>query len=335
MVDVALIPGDGIGREIMPGVAAAISSISDINFVTFDISSERYIKTGIIIKDDELEELKNYRAILFGAIGDPRVRPGIMEQGVILRLRRELELYMNIRPVRSFDDKIKITILRENTQDFYTDISGIIPGKRSFNVNGTRIEIDGSSCDEVYYTMGMLSYRYLKKFFNKAFSICDSTVTVTDKANAVKMYNLWRSTAMEAAIEKNINISFEYADALAYNMILNPKKYRYIIAPNLYGDIISDMGAALVGGLGYAPSANIGDKNALFEPVHGSAPDIAGRDMANPAASIMAGSMLLEYLGYRDESRIINDMVRNLYINGVFNSERTSKIIERFMTITK
>ncbi len=320
MVDIAVIPGDGIGREIVPEVCSMLKNInSSLNFYYYNISSERYKKTGKTVTDSEITELKDYKSILFGAIGSPDIKPGIMERNVILRLRKELGLYLNIRPAKSFNkiskNNIDITIFRENMEDFYTEISGNINESRKFenmnNIYDYSIHITGNSSDNIYYNLGILSEKNLKRFFKKTFSLIKgSNTTVTDKANAVDMYNFWR----EMAVKENKNIKFEYADALAYNLILNPGKYENIIAPNLYGDILSDMVSALTGGLGYSPSGNIGDKTSMFEPVHGSAPDIAGKNIANPIASILSASMMLDYIGFNTESGIINNS-----INAIFN----------------
>ncbi len=331
MVDIAVIPGDGIGREIIPQVCNMLSSIDpSINFTYYNISSERYINEGITIKDDEIDELKSYNSIFFGAIGDFRAKPGIMEEGVILRIRKELDLYMNIRPAISFNNitgnNINITILRENKEDFYSGISGSLNEHKAFKQSGNlynfNIDINSESDDVINYTMGFLSRKNLKRFFNMAYKIANSeNVTITDKANAVQMYSLWRKIAIEEAEAVNKKINFEYADSLAYNMINNPLKYRYIIAPNLYGDILSDMSSAMAGGLGYAPSGNIGDSYSMFEPVHGSAPDIAGKNIANPTASILSCTMMLKHLKQSETASIIEKSVENVIENGIIPME--------------
>ncbi len=319
MVDIAVIPGDGIGKEIMPEVCNMLKNIdSSLNFYYYDISSERYKRTGKTVTDNEITELKGYKSILFGAIGSPDIKPGIMERNVILKLRRELDLYMNIRPAKSFNkiskNNINITIFRENMEDFYTEISGKVNENREFkkinSIYNYNIKIDGKSSDNIYYNLGILTEKNIKRFFKKAFSLIkNNNITVTDKANAIEMYNFWRKIAVEMAIKENKNIKFEYADALAYNLIIDPGKYESIIAPNLYGDILSDMLSGITGGLGYSPSGNIGDSTSMFEPVHGSAPDIAGKNIANPVASILSASMMLDYIGLNREANIINTSI--------------------------
>jgi isocitrate/isopropylmalate dehydrogenase len=331
MVDIAVIPGDGIGKEIIPGVCEMLSEIEpSINFNYFDISSERYLNKGITITDREISDLKGYKSIFFGAIGDFRVKPGIMEQGVILRLRRELDLYMNIRPARSFNkisgNNINIVILRENMEDFYSNISGSFNENKNFKKNNNlynfNMDINSKSNNRIYYTLGFLSENNLNRFFSMAYNIAKSdNITVTDKANAVSMYSIWREMADAHAREMNVKIAFEYADSLAYNMIKNPLKYRYIIAPNLYGDILSDMASAMAGGLGYAPSGNIGDYNSMFEPVHGSAPDIAGKNIANPVASILSASMMLDHLNMKGQAKIIENALESVINNGIIPVE--------------
>lgn len=331
MVDIAVIPGDGIGKEIIPQVCNMLSSIDpSINFTYYNISSERYINEDITIKDGEIDELKSYNSIYFGAIGDFRVKPGIMEQGVILKLRKDLDLYMNIRPAISFSkitgNNINMTILRENTEDFYSDISGSFNEHKTFSKNGNlynyNVDINAKSDDTIYYTMGFLSKKNLKRFFKMAYKmVSTSTATITDKANAVQMYSLWREIAIEEAKITDKKISFEYADSLAYNMINDPVKYKYIIAPNLYGDILSDMSSAMTGGLGYAPSGNVGDKYSMFEPVHGSAPDIAGKNIANPIASILSSIMMLKHIKQTETAGIIEKSLENVIHNGIIPIE--------------
>jgi isocitrate/isopropylmalate dehydrogenase len=350
MVDIAVIPGDGIGNEIIPQVCRMMYSVDQsLNFVYYDISSERYINRGITVTDNEIGELKSYRSILFGAIGDFRIKPGIMERNVILKLRKELDLYMNIRPAISFKkitgNEINITILRENTEDFYSGISGVFPGKQTFErskgMANYNIDISGASDNAVYYTMGILSEKNLNRFFNRAYEIATSgNITVTDKANAVEMYSIWRDIAYRQADLFGKKVKFEYADSLAYNIIKNPLKYEYIIAPNLYGDIISDMTSSLAGGLGYAPSGNIGDKNSMFEPVHGSAPDIAGHNIANPVASILSSIMMLNHIGMNETASVIEKSLKNIINSGIIpiesgGSYTTSRFIDEVTETSK
>ena len=346
MVDIAVIPGDGIGKEIIPQVCEMLYSVDQsLNFVYYDISSQRYINNGITVTDKEINDLKGYKSIFFGAVGDFRVKPGIMEQGVILKLRKELDLYMNIRPAISFrkitGNEINITIFRENMEDFYSGISGTFTGAKKFekrdDIYNYNIDISGTSDNTIYYTLGMLSEKNLNRFFKKAYEVAGSDViTVTDKANAIEMYSLWREIAGKQSRISKKKINFEYADSLAYNIIKNPLKYRYIIAPNLYGDIISDMTSSLSGGLGYAPSGNIGDKNSMFEPVHGSAPDIAGQNIANPVASILSSIMMLKHIKLNTTATIVERTLKNIINNGIIpiesgGSYTTSGFIDQIM----
>ncbi len=332
MVDIAVIPGDGIGKEIIPGVCNIIKNINDdVNFFYYDISSERYLKNNVTITDNEISELKNYKAILFGAIGDFRVKPGIMEQNVILRLRKDLDMYLNIRPVSSLPriskyNNVDLTIYRENKEDFYSLIDGELNKNETFTRKDSmcdyEINISGNSNDETHYNVGILTRKNITRFFKTVFDmINEGKAVITDKANAISMYSFWREIAMNESKNHEINTSFEYADSLAYNLILDPKKYTNIIAPNLYGDILSDMTSALVGSLGYAPSANIGDKTAMFEPVHGSAPDIANKNIANPVASILSGAMMLDYLDYKEDSKLIRNSLFKMLRNDIIPIE--------------
>ncbi|MEM0140253.1 MAG: isocitrate/isopropylmalate family dehydrogenase [Ferroplasma sp.] len=336
MVDIAVIPGDGIGKEIIPQVCKLLLKINpSINFYYYDISSDRYLQKGITITDNEIDELKSYTSIFFGALGDFRVKPGIMEQGVILKLRKDLDLYMNIRPAISYEkitgNKIDITIYRENKEDFYTDIGGEFNSHKIFAKNDSiynyKLDISGKADDEIYYSTGFLSRKNITRFFKKTYSMVGSgNATVTDKANAINMYSLWRDIAKREAEASGTGIKFEYADSLAYNMIRNPDNYKSIIAPNLYGDILSDMASALAGGLGYAPSGNIGDKISMFEPVHGSAPGIAGMNIANPVASILSAAMMLRHIKMEHNAEELEKAVANVINNNGIPVESGGKL---------
>lgn len=246
--------------------------LENVDFQEFGISSQRYLESGTVMKEEEVEEIRKKDAVLFGAIGDPRVRPGIMERGVILNLRATLDLFANVRPVRSFVTGRELVVFRENTQEFYVGIGG---GDRSgierplglYGCEGTigvRLSVRGGN---MAFDIGIMSEAHLRRFFSRL-SIYRGgrKITVTDKANAVpNMYSLWRSVAAEVLQRDGFEFTFQYADSVAYDMARNPEKYEVIVAPNLYGgDILSDLAAGLFHGLGFAPSANIGDRSQAF-----------------------------------------------------------------------
>ncbi|WP_075056355.1 hypothetical protein [Thermogymnomonas acidicola] len=253
---------------------------------------------------------------------------------MILNLRATLDLFANVRPVRSFVTGRELVVFRENTQEFYVGIGG---GDRSgierplglYGCEGTigvRLSVRGGN---MAFDIGIMSEAHLRRFFSRL-SIYRGgrKITVTDKANAVpNMYSLWRSVAAEVLQRDGFEFTFQYADSVAYDMARNPEKYEVIVAPNLYGgDILSDLAAGLFHGLGFAPSANIGDRRpGLFEPVHGSAPDIAGKDIANPFATILAASMLLEYNGHPGLSKAINDCVAECYRSRILTPDAGGK----------
>lgn len=278
-----------------------------------------------------MDEIERMDAIFFGAIGDPRVRPGIMERGVILRLRNELNLFLNIRPAKSLPFskfKMDTAIFRENTEEFYMGFGGKLESQgtrfdyRSDAWSGG-IEVSGQSDDELFFNLGIMSRKNVTRYFRKVLSFSEWTsrgnVTVVDKANAVSgLYEVWREAAKKEFSGSGIEPRFMYGDALAYDLVLNPSKFSLIAAPNLYGDILSDLSAGMIGGLGFAPSGNYGsEKIALFEPVHGSAPDIAGKGIANPVSAVLSGAMMLQHLGMRKESNELRNAVDAAISGGI------------------
>lgn len=322
---------------MIPAATECIDHITggSIEYVKYGASSERYIRESTLITENEMEELRKMDAILFGAIGDPRVKPGIMERGVILRLRRELGLFLNLRPARSlpfskFD--MNIAIARENTEEFYMGFGGKIDeGGSKFlhrsNAWSGELEVSGSSDDDLYFNLGVMSRKNLERFFRKALSFKQANegkgVTVVDKANAVTgLYEIWREVAGEELAKAGIKPHFMYGDAVAYDLVMDPSKFGLIMASNLYGDILSDLCAGMIGGLGFAPSGSYGlGKVALFEPVHGSAPDIAGRGIANPIGAILSGAMMLDHLGMKEKGQALEEAVGLAVQDGVMTHD--------------
>lgn len=353
-------PGDGIGPEVIREAVkvgeAVLESIGiKVFFEEFPNGAEHYLKTGETLSEETLRKLKGFDAIFFGAVGDPRIKPGILEKGILLKLRSSLDLYVNLRPVkllkgvesplRGFGPgDIDFVVIRENTEDFYVDMGGRVDASCSktfeFTVNtggarGSKYRIEVSSSSGEAFQIGVISRRGAERIIKFSFEYAAKRgirhITFVDKANVLtEAYGLWREIVEKIGEEyKNtVESEFMYVDAAALHMVLNPKRFKVIVAPNMFGDILTDLGAAIQGGLGFAPSGNINPEGtSMFEPVHGSAPDKAGKNIANPIASILTFSLMLEHLWnrYGDEhlleaSRIIENAVENVLAGGKFKT---------------
>jgi 3-isopropylmalate dehydrogenase len=304
MPRVALIPGDGIGVEVVREARLLLEALNaserlDLELIDWDLGAERYLREGVTITDEELASLAEYDAVLLGALGDPRVPGNEHAKDILLGMRFKLDLYVNYRPcvllspelspLKNVDGPLRLEIFRENTEGAYTGMGG------SFKT-GTP--------DEIAIEEDVNTWKGVERIVRAAFDFADtrgrSRVTLVDKANAQRHAGgLWRRVFAEVgarypAIEQDAM----YVDAMAMDLIRRPQRYQVIVASNLFGDIVSDVAAEVTGGLGLAPSANIHPgRNALFEPVHGSAPDIAGRGTANPIGAIRCVSLMLDHFG--------------------------------------
>lgn len=314
-----MIPGDGIGTEVIRQAVKVLGCVAeearlDLELVEWNLGADRYLETGVAITEEEKARLETeYDAILLGALGDPRVPDHAHAREILLGLRFRLDLYVNLRPVRLWDaafsplknvapEDVDIVIFRENTEGVYVGLGG------TFKM-GTPDEV--AIEEDVNTRKGV--ERIVRAAFEYARSAGRRRVTLADKANAMRYAGgLWRRVFAEVGSEyPDIEREAMYVDALALDMVLRPSRYDVIVASNLFGDILSDLAAALVGGLGLAPSANLHPgKPGLFEPVHGSAPDIAGKDRANPLAAILTGALMLEQLGFPREAGRIEAAVR-------------------------
>jgi 3-isopropylmalate dehydrogenase len=317
MKRIALIPGDGIGVEVTREAAKLLSHLREsgvpLGITEFDFGAERYLRTGNAITEEEMARLESeFDAIFLGAIGDPRIPDNVHARAILLGLRFRLDLYINLRPVRLHDERltpikgarpgeIDIVIFRENTEGVYVGMGGHLR-------KGTEQEV--AIEEDINTHMGVT--RIIRAAFEYARERGRRRVTLTDKANAMPHAgSLWRRVFGDVAREySEIEREAVYADALALDMVRRPSRYDVIVAPNLFGDLLSDLAAALVGGLGVAPSANLNPgKPGLFEPVHGSAPDIAGKNVANPLAAILTVALMMERLGRPDVGKRIESAV--------------------------
>jgi 3-isopropylmalate dehydrogenase len=349
-----MIPGDGIGKEVIDvgiEVLDAISEISSFDYdgELFDIGSDRYLRTGELLTDEDIADLRKKDAIYFGAIGDPRIKPGILEQGILLKMRAVFDQYINLRPVTSWfplvplkrEVPFDIHFLRENTEDFYMGAGGTFSGsrkdaqvkvKREMYDLEIKLRTRSSNNDDFAFEIGLLSRKGITRFADYAFRYAiargQNKVTLVDKANVcTHIYGMQRAIFEERSKEYGIGLEYMYVDAMAMAMIVRPETFGTVAVPNLFGDILTDLGSQLQGGLGVGGSGNINPNGvSMFEPIHGSAPDIAGQKKANPIAAILTAKMLLENQGYQKEGEIIRKAVRQCLDNGQMTPDLGGKL---------
>jgi 3-isopropylmalate dehydrogenase len=306
MPRIAVIPGDGIGVDVTRQATKVLRRLAERSSLTlditeFDFGAERYIKTGSAITEKEFEVLARFDAIFLGAMGDPRVADSAHARAILLGLRFRFDLYVNLRPVKLLDarlsplrnvrpEDVDLIVVRENTEGVYLGLGGTF--KRG-------------TADEIAIEEDLNTRKGVERITRAAFELARRgkrrKVTLTDKANAMQHAgSLWRRVFAEVSKEyPDIAREAVYIDALALDLVRRPAHYDVILAPNLFGDILSDLAAALAGGLGLAPSANLHPgRPGLFEPVHGSAPDLVGTGKANPVAAILTSALMLRELGH-------------------------------------
>ncbi len=319
MKRIAVIPGDGIGPEVVREAVRVIRHLEqtrglEVELVDFDWGAEKFLRDGVTLPDGALEMLSSeFHAILAGAFGDPRVPTNKHAEDILLGMRRGLDLYINLRPVRLLHERltplinrktneIDFVVFRENTEGAYCAAGGFLK-------HGTAEEI--ALQDEINTRRGV--ERIIIAAFEYARANNRKRVTMADKSNVQRFGgDLWQRVFKEVATGyPEITANHQYVDAMAMHMVLDPSQYEVIVTNNLFGDILTDVGAAIQGGLGLAASGNIHPgKVSLFEPVHGSAPPLAGKGIANPIGSILTLAMMLEYLGFQKLSDEVEDAVR-------------------------
>lgn len=317
---IAVIPGDGTGGEVVREGLKVLDVVSEkydfkLDRETYDFGGERYLRTGEVISTAAIDELRGFRAIFLGAVGHPDVKPGILEKGLLLRLRFDLEQYINLRPVKLFPgvacplkdkgpEDIDFVVVRENNEGLYV-------GEGEFQNKGTQ--------DEVAIQISRNSRRGVERCLRYAFEYTKkrnkkNTLTLCGKTNVLTYaFDLWERAFHEIGQKDYPGIKRDYAhvDATCMWMVKNPEWFDVIVTDNMFGDIITDLGAMIQGGMGIAAGGNLNPEGvSMFEPIGGSAPKYTGQGVINPLAAICAGQMLLEHLGEDEAARDIEDSVK-------------------------
>ena len=319
MPEIAVIPGDGIGPEVIDEGLKMLGVLDErhglgLRFTRLDYGAQRYLDTGLTITPEEMASLgRDYRAIYLGALGDPRVPSNVHAKDILLGMRFQLDLYINLRPVKLLDarycplkdrgpEDLRFTVFRENTEGLYTGVGG---------------QFKRGTPDEVAIEAEINTRKGVERIVRAAFDFARERglgrVCMSDKSNAMKHgHDLWQRVFREIGAEyPEIEARHLFIDVLAMELVRAPQSFDVIVTNNLFGDIVTDLGAQLQGGIGLAASGNIHPgRIAMFEPVHGSAPDIAGRGVANPLAALLSAGMMLAWLGYPELERRVEDAVR-------------------------
>jgi 3-isopropylmalate dehydrogenase len=329
--NIGVIPGDGIGPEVIREALRVLEAVSEktgfkLELVHYPYSGEHYLKTQELVSEKVIDEWRQLDAVLLGAIGHPDVEPGLVERNVILGLRFGLDLYINLRPVKLYaehlcpikdkkPEDVDMVVVRENTEGLYSQIGGILK-------KGTP--------DEVALVNGVYTWKGAERAVRYAFEIAAKRakargkrgrkpcVTLVDKSNAIRPLDLWVRALEHVAMDfPQIETDHAYIDAACMWMIKNPEWFDVVVTPNLFGDIITDVGAMIQGGMGIAASGNINPgKTSMFEPIHGSAPKHAGKNRACPLGAVMAVAMMLDYLGEAAAAEEIEKIVGQLLTDG-------------------
>jgi tartrate dehydrogenase/decarboxylase / D-malate dehydrogenase len=313
---IALVPGDGIGTEVIPAATAVLDAVGrrhgiEFTYDPFDWSCARYRDEGAMMPADGLEKVRHHDAVLLGAVGAPGVPDHVSLWGLLIPFRRGFGQYVNLRPIRVFDgvtspvrtaDGVDLVVVRENSEGEYGELGG---------------RANRETPEELAVQEALFTRRGITRIADYALDLAESrrcTVTSATKSNGiVHSMPFWDEVvAQRAADHPDVELRSMHIDALAADLVLRPSRHDVIVASNLFGDILSDLTAAVAGSIGMAPSANLDPTRtfpSLFEPVHGSAPDIAGRGIANPVGAIWTAAMMLDHLGHPDASGEVVDAI--------------------------
>lgn len=324
--DIGVVPGDGTGAEVTAEAVKALNALSEtggpkFNFNDYDIGGERYLSKGELLPESVLSELRDVDAILLGAIGHPDVKPGILEKEILLKMRFELDLYINLRPVILFPgaytplkdknpEDVDFVVVRENSEGLYT-------GGGGFLKKGT--------LDEVAIQESINTRKGVERCIRYAFEYCrkrnkGKKLTLCGKTNVLTYaFDLWERVFNECAVEyPDIELDYAHVDATCMWMVKNPEFFDVIVTDNMFGDIITDLGAMIQGGMGIAAGGNINPGNiAMFEPIGGSAPKYTGMNVINPLAAIGAAQMMLEYLEEETASKNLLEAIKKVVKNDI------------------
>ncbi len=316
--NIAVIPGDGTGPEVIADGIKVLNAVSGkagfkLNLTYFDLGGDRYLKTGEALPDNAVDELRKFDSIYLGAIGHPDVKPGILEKGILLRLRFELDQYINLRPVKLYPgidcplkdkgpEHIDFVVVRENTEGLYAGAGGVLK-------KGTP--------DEVAVQESINTRKGVERCIRYAFECCRkrnkmNKLTLCGKTNVLTFaFDLWERTFYEVAKEyPDIKADYAHVDAITMWFVKNPEWFDVIVTDNMFGDIITDLGAMIQGGMGIAAGGNINPQGvSMFEPIGGSAPKYKGQNIINPLAAICAGGMMLEHLGEETSGKAVEQAV--------------------------
>jgi 3-isopropylmalate dehydrogenase len=328
-INLAVIPGDGIGPEVIKVALSALNKALggvEVKITEYDLGAKRYLDTGLILEAEDLAQLKNHDAILLGAIGDPRVPSGILERGLLLKLRFSFDQHINLRPSKLFAGVqspltgvkgLDFVVVREGTEGPYVGNGGAI-----------RIGTDQEVANEVSVNTAFGVRRAVEYAFELAQTRERKHVTLVHKTNVlVHAGQIWLRMVEEVSAHyPGVTQDYMHIDAATIYMVTNPNRFDVIVTDNLFGDIITDLAAAICGGIGLAASANLNPTGAfpsMFEPVHGSAPDIAGKNLADPTAAILSAALMAKTLGFDSAAQKIETAVaKDLLARG--NQKRTT-----------
>ncbi len=321
---IAVLPCDGIGPEVVAEglkVLEAAAEIYDVDYETvdYDIGGDRFLETGEVLPASVLDELREVDAIYLGAVGHPDVAPGILEKGILLKLRFELDQYINLRPIKLYPgvetpiknkgpEDIDFIVVRENTEGLYAGVGGVLR-------KGTEHEV--ATQNAVYTRRGV--ERCIRYAFDLARTREEKSLTLVDKSNVLTYgHDLWQRAFTEVAEEyPDVETERAYVDACCMWMVKNPEWFDVIVTCNMFGDIITDLGAMVQGGMGVAASGNINPEGvSMFEPIHGSAPKYTGQNVICPIAAIAAAGMMMEYLGETECGEAIDRAVTDALASG-------------------
>jgi 3-isopropylmalate dehydrogenase len=334
----AVIPGDGIGPEVVAEGLKVLTAVApDIETSHYDLGAARWQQTGELLPDTVLDELRAHDAILLGAVGDPGVPSGILERGLLLRLRFELDHHVNLRPARLFDGvatplaapgPVDILCVREGTEGPYVGNGGVL-----------RKDTPQEIATEVSVNTAFGVERVVRYAFERAMLRPRKHLTLIHKTNVLTYAgSLWSRTVEEVAPEfPDVTVAYSHVDAAAMFFVTDPGRFDVVVTDNLFGDIITDLAAAVTGGIGLAASGNLdvsGTNPSMFEPVHGSAPDIAGQGLADPTATVLSVALLLDHLGRADQARKVNAAVAfDLSTREPHGPVRTSDVGDRLAAL--